>query len=200
MNLQNAEFYRLNRESRDIIFNFVNERVIYRKEIGPDGSARIMEYRKIDGEKGKTARELRPDEMTVAEFDAWKAKLLADSHAELCRDRRETRYDVGLEDLSETALACTESPADFVIKSDENRRKAELFAEVRTVLKSLTKRQKRRFLLYAVSGKSVKEIAEQEGCSHQTIYQNLATALRKLRSELRKKGFDKTVLSSLFGG
>ena len=68
MDYQNAEFYRLNKNSTAIIYNFADELITYRKETDDQGNLHIVEYRKVDGRKGKkvtTRRVLRPYEMSV---------------------------------------------------------------------------------------------------------------------------------------
>ena len=74
MDYQNAEFYKLNENNPDLVYNFADELITYRKEIDENGNLQIVEYRKKDGRKGKkTTRRVVPSyEMTIEDFDAWK--------------------------------------------------------------------------------------------------------------------------------
>lgn len=75
MDYQNAEFYKLNKNNPDLVYNFVDERITYRKESDENGNLQIVEYRKKDGRKGTTRRVVSSYELTVDEFDIWKKKL-----------------------------------------------------------------------------------------------------------------------------
>lgn len=75
MDYQNAEFYKLNKNTPDLVFNYVTGTVTYRKEPDENGNIRIVEYRK-DYDKKETKRRIVPSyELTVDEFDIWKKKL-----------------------------------------------------------------------------------------------------------------------------
>lgn len=52
MDYQNAEFYKLNKNTPDLIYSFADERIIYRKEGDGNGGLRIVEYRKRFSENG----------------------------------------------------------------------------------------------------------------------------------------------------
>lgn len=78
MDYQNAEFYKLNKNTPDLVYNFADEVITYRKEEDKNGNLQIVEYRKKDGRKGKktTTRRVVPShEMSIEDFDAWKARL-----------------------------------------------------------------------------------------------------------------------------
>ena len=73
MDFQNAEFYKLNKNTTDIVYNFSDEIITYRKEEGEKGNFHIVEYRRKEGRKGKKItirREVPSHEMTVAAFDS----------------------------------------------------------------------------------------------------------------------------------
>ena len=56
-----------------------------------------MSYRKKDGRKGKktTTRRVVPShEMSIEDFDAWKARLTEEAHDYFNKDKRETRENV----------------------------------------------------------------------------------------------------------
>ena len=78
MDYQNAEFYKLNKNNPDLVYNFADELITYRKETDENGNLQIVEYRKKDGRKGKkaTTRRVVPStEMSIEDFDAWKTRL-----------------------------------------------------------------------------------------------------------------------------
>ena len=56
MDYQNAEFYKLNKNNPDLVFNYVTGTVTYRKESDENGNIRIVEYRKDYGKKGTERR------------------------------------------------------------------------------------------------------------------------------------------------
>ncbi len=72
MDYQNAEFYKLNKNNPDLVYNFADELITYRKETEENGNLQIVEYRKKDGRKGKktTTRRVVPShEMSIEDFD-----------------------------------------------------------------------------------------------------------------------------------
>ena len=53
MDYQNAEFYKLNKNNPDLVYNFADELITYRKETDENGNLQIVEYRKKNGRKAK---------------------------------------------------------------------------------------------------------------------------------------------------
>ena len=124
MDYQNAEFYKLNKNNPDLVYNFADELITYRKETEENGNLQIVEYRKKDGRKGKktTTRRVVPStEMSIEDFDAWKARLTEEAHDYFNKDKRETRENVSIEKLLETNLVCYESVEDEYIREEDER-------------------------------------------------------------------------------
>ena len=69
MDYLNQEFYRLNKDTPDLVYNFANERITYRRELGDDGIIRIVEIRQLYGEQEKTKRIVPSFEISVDDFD-----------------------------------------------------------------------------------------------------------------------------------
>ena len=195
MDYQNAEFYRLNKNNTALIFNFADERITYRKEEGKNGKFRIVEYRKNYLENGltiTTRRVLRAYEMSVEEFDAWKAKLTEEAHEDYKKDKRETRDNVPIENLLETDLVCDESAEEEYLRLDEERQALPKDYKVMyELLDLLTPTQKSRYIKSKVLGKSSRDIAEEEGCTHTAVLLSLEAAEKRLNKELKKRGYIK---------
>ncbi len=60
----------------------------------------------------------------------------------------------------------------------------EQYREVRQALSLLTPLQKQRVIKYFFENKSTYEIAEEEGCSHQAVYNSISAALKNLQEIL----------------
>lgn len=121
MDFQNAEFYKLNKNNPDLIFNYATGTVTYRKEATPKGKLRIVEYRKDYDKKGTTRRVVPSYEFSVEDFDIWKQKLVDDSLEQRRHDDRTTRNNVNIDNLLETDLVATESVADEMIREEDER-------------------------------------------------------------------------------
>ena len=195
MDYQNAEFYRLNKNNTALIFNFAGERITYRKETDDHGNLQIVEYRKKDNGNGKkvtTRRVLRPYEMSIAAFDEWKERLTEEAHEDLKKDKRETRDNVPIENLLETDLVCDESAEEEYLRVDEERQALPKDYKVMyELLDLLTPTQKSRYIKSKVLGKSSRDIAEEEGCSHTAVLLSLEAAEKRLNKELKKRGYIK---------
>ena len=90
MDYQNAEFYKLNKNTPDLVYNFADEVITYRKEEDKNGNLQIVEYRKKDGRKGKktTTRRVVPShEMSIEDFDS---RYVTDSARERKPHKRTT--------------------------------------------------------------------------------------------------------------
>ena len=183
MDYQNAEFYRLNKNSTAIIYNFADELITYRKETDDQGNLHIVEYRKVDGRKGKkvtTRRVLRPYEMSVEAFDAWKVRLTAEAHEELNKGKRETRDDFSIENLHETDMVSVDTfkeEEERIEKEQEYDRQA---TEAYRILSKLTPIQRERYLKNVVFHKSTVEIAAKEGVAQPSVYQSIESAKEKI--------------------
>ena len=119
MDYQNAEFYKLNKNNPDLVYNFADELITYRKETDENGNLQIVEYRKKDGRKGKkaTTRRVVPStEMSIEDFDAWKTRLTEEALEYRRNDDLTTRENVSVENLLETDLVCEESVEDEYIR------------------------------------------------------------------------------------
>ena len=60
-------------------------------------------------------------EMSIEDFDAWKARLTEEAHDYFNKDKRETRENVSIEKLLETNLVCYESVEDEYIREEDER-------------------------------------------------------------------------------
>ena len=118
MDYLNQEFYRLNKDTPDLVYNFANERITYRKELGDDGIIQIVEIRQLYGEREIIKRIVPSFEMSAADFDYWKMKLTEEALEYQNKDARETRNNVNLDELSDTIFFCTESVEDEFIRKE----------------------------------------------------------------------------------
>jgi DNA-directed RNA polymerase specialized sigma24 family protein len=188
MDYQNAEFYKLNKNNPDLVYNFADELITYRKETDENGNLQIVEYRKKDGRKGKkaTTRRVVPStEMSIEDFDAWKARLTEEALEYQRFDHQTTRNNVGLENLLETDLVCEESVEDEYLREEEERHQYdERIAKAREVLAILTPTQRKRYVLSKAYGMTTREIAEKEGCEQRAVVKSLQQAEKKLKKAL----------------
>lgn len=188
MDYQNAEFYKLNKNNPDLVYNFADELITYRKEIDENGNLQIVEYRKKDGRKGKkaTTRRVVPStEMSIEDFDAWKARLTEEALEYQRFDHQTTRNNVGLENLLETDLVCEESVEDEYLHEEEERQQYDArIAKAREVLAILTPTQRKRYVLSKAYGMTTREIAEKEGCEQRAVVKSLQQAEKKLKKAL----------------
>lgn len=193
MDYQNAEFYKLNKNNPDLIYNFADERIIYHKVGDGSGGFRIVEYRKKFNENGAnttTHRVVPTYEMSVEDFDAWKKQLTEDAHEYLNKDKRETRKNVSIENLLETDLVCEESVEDEYLRLEEERQALPKTMEVALdVLENLTPTQRSRYLKHKMYGMTTRAIAAEEGCSHKQVEKSIAQAQVKIDKECEKRGY-----------
>ena len=188
MDYQNAEFYKLNKNNPDLVYNFADELITYRKETEENGNFQIVEYRKKDGRKGKkaTTRRVVPSyEMSIEDFDAWKARLTEEALEYQRFDHQITRNNVGIENLLETDLVCEESVEDEYLREEEERQQYDArIAKAREVLAILTPTQRKRYVLSKAYGMTTREIAEKEGCEQRAVVKSLQQAEKKLKKAL----------------
>ena len=188
MDYQNAEFYKLNKNSPDLVYNFADELITYRKEKDENGNLQIVEYRKKDGRKGKkatTRRVVPSQEMSIEDFDAWKTRLTEEALEYRRHDDLTTRENVSIENLLETDLVCEESVEDEYIREEEERQQyAAIIAKSSEVLALLTPTQRKRYVLSKAYGMTTREIAEKEGCEQRAVVKSLQQVEKKLKKAL----------------
>ena len=188
MDYQNAEFYKLNKNNPDLVYNFADELITYRKETDENGNLQIVEYRQKDGRKGKkaTTRRVVPShEMSIEDFDAWKTRLTEEALEYRRNDDLTTRENVSIENLLETDLVCEKSVEDEYIREEEERQQyAAIIAKASKVLALLTPTQRKRYVLSKAYGMTTREIAEKEGCEQRAVVKSLQQAEKKLKKAL----------------
>lgn len=193
MDYQNAEFYKLNKNNPDLVYNFADELITYRKETDENGNLQIVEYRKKDGRKGKkaTTRRVVPSyEMSIEDFDVWKARLTEEALEYRRHDDLTTRENVSIENLLETDLVYEESVEDEYIREEEERHALPKTMKVALeILDILTPTQKNRYLQVKYYGKTIREVADEEGCGFQRVAKSIAQAQEKIDKERAKRGY-----------
>ena len=192
MDYQNAEFYKLNKNNPDLVYNFADELITYRKEMDENGNLQIVEYRKKDSRKGKkTSRRVVPShEMSIEDFDAWKARLTEEALEYRRHDDLTTRENVSIENLLETDLVCEESVEDEFIREEEERQALPKTMDVALgILDVLTPKQRSRYIQSKVYGKSVRDIAAEEGSDWTSVWESINAAEKRIEKELTKRGY-----------
>ena len=192
MDYQNAEFYKLNKNNPDLVYNFADELITYRKETDENGNLQIVEYRKKDSRKGKkTSRRVVPShEMSIEDFDAWKARLTEEALEYRRHDDLTTRENVSIENLLETDLVCEESVEDEFIREEEERQALPKTMDVALgILVVLTPKQRSRYIQSKVYGKSVRDIAAEEGSDWTSVWESINAAEKRIEKELKKRGY-----------
>lgn len=128
------------------------------------------------------------DELTEKDFEYWKA-VFDHMHLEERRELgRQSYKNVNLDSvLYENALKAPSAEEEYF----ENLEKAENETNTRSeqmialqAIKTLKRKQKRRFLLYVVHQLSMREIAEIEGTSHVAIHLSIKSARNRIRKFL----------------
>lgn len=184
MDYQNAEFYKLNKNNPDLVYNFADELITYRKETDENGNLQIVEYRKKNegsGRKTSTRRVLPSFEMSIEDFDAWKARLTEEALEYRRHDDLITRRNVSIENLIETDLVCEESVEDEYIREEEERQTYEKqMREAKELLSKLTPIQRDRYYKYAALGKTPTEIAEEDGVAQPSVFESIERAKAKI--------------------
>lgn len=185
MDYQNAEFYRLNKNSTAIIYNFADEFITYRKETDDHGNPQIVEYRKVDGKTGKkatTRRVLRPYEMSIEAFDVWKARLTAEALEYRRHDDLTTRQNVSIETLHETDMVSVDTFEEEEKRKKEEQEYDNQATKAYRILSKLSPIQRKRFLKNVVFNKSTVEIAAKEGVAQPTVYESIESAKKKIET------------------
>lgn len=193
MDYQNADFYKLNKNTPDLVYNFADELITYRKEADENGNLQIVEYRKKDGRKGKeaTTRRVVPSyEMSIEDFDVWKTRLTEEALEYRRHDDLTTRENVSIENLLETDLVCEESVEDEYLHEEEERQALPKTMDVATsILDVLTPLQKSRYIKSKMYGMSTYAIGTEEGCDHKAVERSIKSAQKKIDKELAKRGY-----------
>ena len=192
MDYQNAEFYKLNKNNPDLVYNFADELITYRKETDENGNLQIVEYRKKDGRKGKktSCRVVPSHEMSIEDFDAWKERLTEEALEYRRHDDLTTRENVSIENLLETDLVCEESVEDEFIREEEERQALPKTMDVALgILDVLTPKQRSRYIQSKVYGKSVRDIAAEEGSDWTSVWESINAAEKRIEKELKKRGY-----------
>ena len=193
MDYQNAEFYKLNKNNPDLVYNFADELNTYRKEEDENGKLQIVEYRKKDGRKGKkaTTRRVVPStEMSIEDFDAWKARLTEEALEYRRHDDLTTRENVSIENLLETDLVCEESVEDEYLRlEEETQALPKTMKEALEIMDVLTPAQKNRYTQVKMYGKTIREVAEEQGCYINAIEKSIMQAEKKITQEREKRGY-----------
>lgn len=184
MDFQNAEFYRLNKNNQDLVYNFANEKVIYKKE-EIDGEVKIVEYRKKYGKKDTSVRVVPKQEMSIEEFDEWKERLTNEALDYRRFDDMTTRRNISIENLYETNLASIEE--GYTDDEEESYLYKKSLEEALSILGCLTQTQKSRYIKSKVFGKTVRQIALEEGCDFQRVAKSIAQAKARIDKEKSAK-------------
>ena len=188
MDYQNAEFYKLNKNNPDLVFNYVTGTVTYRKEPDENGNIRIVEYRKDYDKKGTERRIVPSYELTVDECDIWKKKLEDEALDYWHTDHQQTRNNVSIENLLETDLVACESVEDEMIrKHDEEQRRSARLKEANELIKGLTKTQRRRYIKAVAYKKTNRMIAAEEGCTHQMVSKSVSQAEARIQETKERR-------------
>ena len=130
---------------------------------------------------GKPVRITREDFASEAEFLAFKAWSDEDFHREENLDHREANHSFSAESLSDAALAAPAVDAALEKQQDrmeKRRREAEMVVRLKD---KLTEKQFRRLWMYCVDGKTLEEIAADEGVDHQRISKSILAAKKKIK-------------------
>lgn len=193
MDYQNAEFYKLNKNTPDLVYNFADELITYRKETDENGNLQIVEYRKKDGRKGKkaTTRRVVPShEMSIEDFDVWKKQLTEDAHEYFNKDKRETRENIYIENLLETDLVCEVSVEEEYLRAEDERQALPKTMDIASeIMQVLTPLQRSRYIKSKMYGKSTYAIAAEADCDHKAVLKSLQSAQKKIDKELAKRGY-----------
>lgn len=188
MDYQNAEFYKLNKNNPNLVFNYVTGTVTYRKEPDGSGNIHIVEYRKDYDKKGTERRIVPSYELTVEEFDIWKKKLEDEALDYWHTDHQQTRNNVSIENLLETDLVACESGEDEMIrKHDEEQRRSARLKEANELLKGLTKTQRRRYIKAVAYKETNRMIAAEEGCTHQMVSKSVSQAEARIQEAKERR-------------
>ena len=163
------------------------KRLYIGKKKNDNGNLQIVEIRQVSGETTLLKRVVTSDEMSVEDFDYWKKKLTDEALEYQNKDARETRRNVNLDRLVETALLYTQFTENLYLRED--LREQDFIPKIELAMKMyacLTSVQRRRFYKAKVLEMSTYEIAKEEGVSNVSVYESIVAAEKKLRKERNK--------------
>ncbi len=155
-------------------------------------NSKAIVYRFANGEVREiTAADFGGDEN---EFRKWKELSDNDLHVEFNHTKRISRRNVSIDGLDDTQLCSLPSVEDELVEKENDE---ELAMEMRDFFESLTEVQRRRFILYALYGKTQCEIAQIEGATQPRIHNSIVQIEQKLKKSLndRDKNGSKMVVS-----
>ena len=174
MDMQIAEFVALNKNTSDLIYNHLSEKIIYRKLKNKDGIECVWEIKKTV--KGYVERELPPEEMPMEAFDFWKQWLTETAQQYSKQDARETRHNVSIENMLEIYTAVEQKDEAEALEFYDKRVRIGMWL----LQRCLTSTQRRRYILYHYYGKTEKEIAKMAGVTQRAVSYSLIAAQKRL--------------------
>lgn len=187
MDYQNAEFYKLNKNNPDLVYTFADETITYRKEKDENGNPCIVEYRRKNGKRVTTRRIVSNDEMSIEDFDTWKARLTEEALEYRRYDDLTTRQNVSIENLLETDLVSTESVEEEYLRQEADKYALPKdYAVINEILGLLTEKQRGRYYKAKALGMSSRTIAKEECCDQSSVLESISGAEKKIQKELKK--------------
>ena len=190
MDYQNAEFYKLNKNNPDLVYNFADETITYRKEKDENGNPCIVEYRRKNGKRNTKRRIVPNNEMSVEDFDTWKARLTEEALEYRRYDDLTTRNNVSIENLLDTDLVSTESVEEEYLRQETNQHALPKdSAVINEILGLLTEKQRGRYYKAKALNMSSRTIANEEGCDQSSVLESISGAEKKIQKELNKRGY-----------
>ncbi len=130
--------------------------------------------------KGKITRLTRDDFASEEEFLKFKKMSDENYRIEENNEQKHNRRTVSLDDVSEMPTATPSVEECLAEKQEELRKTAILKLLKSSILKDLTEVQKRRLLMYYISGLNEEEIAAKENVSQQSVSKSLKAAKKIL--------------------
>ena len=154
------------------------------------GTSESVIYKFVDNETIDVTRELFLENVpgsTEDEFDYFKEQSDELFRLEENSNRKHRKYDVSLYEESfmseETSLSAEE-------KFMRNEQQIEDQILINTLLSSLTETQKRRYILYAADGYTIREIADKENVGFTKVAKTIRLAQKKVETVLKQRKID----------
>lgn len=123
---------------------------------------------------------------TEEDFLKWKEFSDSDYEEQSRKENAQTKKNVSLSLLEDTAACCVSSPEDdFIAKEDQEKSRSIInafFAETK-----LTDKQKQRFILHYCSGLTFREIALREGVHFTSIRDSINQVSQRFREFYLKR-------------
>lgn len=112
-------------------------------------------------------------------------------HSEDIAEARNSRNELSLFDFSEQYASKPLEEQIVCLKDRETeqiylKKRNQMLKLVPEILDKLTETQRRRFLLHKVKGFTVRKIAKAEGVAHQSVFESIIGAEKKIEKFLRK--------------